>query len=279
MYERHGFFETLWASSSELPIQRKEHHHTRHVELSGLIYIPEAIRMSWKGLLKGSFPKDTIQRYIVANEGIANSTVFQGTLYELTVMRELMEKLRMEHMQVVGGSYDGGVDIRGRWDVTPIITEVDRHIHFEELPKRIKVNNTTIKPWRHRVKPSKYLDCYVQCKAFNSEKITGRQVRELIGVFAMQVPLSKRSSSIMIMSAPTLFTKDGITLFNEAQIPMIFTRVEMISALGNGNFDVENSGKLLQYYENDYASKLLANCGIKEWLKLRAYEAINKNQL
>lgn len=108
MYERHGFFETLWASSSELPIQRKEHHHTRHVELSGLIYIPEAIRMSWKGLLKGSFPKDTIQRYIVANEGIANSTVFQGTLYELTVMRELMEnyewsicRLSVDHTMVV----------------------------------------------------------------------------------------------------------------------------------------------------------------------------------
>ncbi|QEU59166.1 Rrg7 [Kluyveromyces lactis] len=232
--------------------------------------------MSWKGVFASSFPKDTLQKYIVANEGIANSTVFQGTLYELTVVRELMNKLRLEDMQVVGGSYDGGIDIRGKWNVLPLTKAIETQIQFDELPKRLKLPTTSIKPWKHRAKPDKYLDCYIQCKAFNSDKVTGRQVRELIGSFSMQVPARKRNSSIMIMSSPTLFTKDGIRLFNEATIPMVFTKVDMIQRLADGSFDVKNSGKLQHYYENDYASKLLANCGIKEWLKLKGYESLGQ---
>ncbi|CDO95717.1 unnamed protein product [Kluyveromyces dobzhanskii CBS 2104] len=227
--------------------------------------------MSWKGVFANKFPKEVLQQYIAANDGIVNSTVFQGTLYELTVVRELMDKLRIGNMQVVGGSYDGGIDIRGKWDISPLTEAIETKIQFEPLPKRLNLQKSSLKPWRHKMKPGKFLDCYVQCKAFSSDKVTGRQVRETIGAFAMGVPITKRNSSIMIMSSPTLFTRDGIRLFNEANIPMIFTQVEMIKKLADGSFDVEDSGQLQHYYENDHASKLLANCGIKEWLKLEGY--------
>lgn len=224
-------------------------------------------------MIKDNFGKHLLSDYARANGEIANSTVFQGTLYELTVMRELVNKLRFNSVHLVGGSYDRGIDIKGKWDISHIIEEVDKQVSFHtDLPKRFKLKDSSFKPWRDRVKKGKYMDCYVQCKAFNSDKVTGRQVRELIGTFSMKVPPTKRNSSVMVMSSPTMFTKDGLTLFNEANIPMIFARVEMLKKLANGDYDFEKSGQLVQYYENEYASKLLANCGIKEWLKLKCYD-------
>lgn len=235
--------------------------------------------MSWKGVFKGSLSDKILLDYIVSNAEIASSTVFRGTLYELTVMRELTKKLGLQNTQLIGGAYDHGVDIKGKLDVLPIITAVEKMIALEEeLPKRVRVGKSSIKPWRARIKSAKFLDCYVQCKAFNSDKVTGRQVRELMGTFAMRVPPAKRTSSLMVMSSPTLFTRNGLEVFNNAQVPMIFTQVGLLQKGEGGTFDFKNSGQLMQYYENEYASKFLLNCRIKEWLKLRAYDSISEEK-
>lgn len=224
--------------------------------------------------MKSKCYKNQILTYINANQHIVDSKVFQGTLYELTVMRELHKKLNVKTMQLTGSAYDQGIDIRGKWDVSEIFSSVkDSLLMARELPKRVTVNGVSLKPLCHRFTQGNLnssIDVLVQCKAFSNRKIAGRQVRELMGTLFQQIssPL-RRNKTVIMLSSPNLLTKDAISVMNQLSGPIIYLQVEMLRAKDvPGQYDFENSGRLLNYYENKYASKLLTNCGVSEWLKM-----------
>lgn len=218
---------------------------------------------------------NAILRFIRQNQEISQSSVFQGTLYEHTVMRELSEKLNMIRLQKVGGSHDRGVDIRGRWPLACLFGQVNKVVSLDNVPKRCKIHGTALKPLRCKIDENEGklepLNTLVQCKAFSGSKVSPREFRELVGTFASLVPDSQRNRSIMMMCSPNLLTRDGLSLINTVKVPLIYLRIEMLRQIGNC-YDVENSGRLLNYYENDYAATLLRGCGIKEWLKLSLYK-------
>ncbi|SCV99455.1 LAFE_0A03554g1_1 [Lachancea fermentati] len=221
-----------------------------------------------------------LRKYIEENTRISKSTVFQGTLYEHTVMRELRDKLLIEKMEMCGGSYDAGVDIKGKWPLNKIYDAVNSsHGLTKDVPKRISVNGCSFKPLKHKLMapaPFKPLNVLVQCKAFKNTKITGREMRELMGTYSLNVPSNKRNQTVFIMSAPNLLTRDGLLVMNSLAIPLIYARIEMLKS-HQGWYDLEYSGKLQNYYENEYASKLLDDCGIHEWLKSAAYKNYSDN--
>lgn len=217
---------------------------------------------------------NAISQFIRQNQEISQSTVFQGTLYELTVMRELSEKLNMSQLQKVGGSHDRGVDIRGQWPLNYLFGQVNKVVSLDDVPKRCKIHGTTLKPLRRKIDENDGkldpLKALVQCKAFSDSKVSPREFRELVGTFASLVPDSQRNHSIIMMSSPNLLTRDGLSLINTIKVPLIYLRIEMLQRMGD-NYDMEKSGRLLNYYENDYAAALLQGCGVKEWLKLSLY--------
>lgn len=217
---------------------------------------------------------NAIAQFIKQNQEISQSSVFQGTLYEHTVMRELSEKLHMNHLQKIGGSNDRGVDIRGQWPVDFLYREVSKLVTLDEVPKRSKILGTTLKPLRRKIDESDGkldpLRALVQCKAFSGSKVAPKEFRELVGTFASLVPESQRNRNVIMMCSPNLLTKEGLNLINAVKVPLIYLRIEMLQQIEN-DYDVKNSGRLLNYYENDYASALLQGCGIKEWLKLALF--------
>lgn len=218
---------------------------------------------------------DTLKKFIHENSHIAGSTVFQGTLYEYTVMRELKNKLCMDKLRRSGGSYDHGIDIKAKWPLDRIYSVINDQIGLvKEVPSRVLVNNTIFKPLKHKLtegKKFKPLDVLVQCKSFTSSKITGKEIRELMGAFAYNVTSAKRNHTVIIMSSPNFLTKDGLQMMNSLTIPLVYLRIEALKS-HQGWYDLDYSGRLLNYYENEYASKLLDDCGVQQWLKLAAYK-------
>lgn len=215
----------------------------------------------------------SIKRFIEENQSIANTTVFQGTLYEHTVMRELQEKLAMTQMQKTGGANDRGVDIRGSWDVSKIFHAMNPILKLDqlEIPARCKFNGVTFKPFRHKLPRETQLKVLIQCKAFTSSKVAPKEFRELLGTFTSLVPSRQRNKTAIMMCSPNMLTKDGLRLINSVAMPLIYLRIEMLRLKG-AQYDIADSGRLLNYYENEYASQFLQGTGIKEWLKLSMFK-------
>lgn len=219
---------------------------------------------------------DILTNFISQNQSIINSTVFQGTLYEYTVMRELHVKLFMDNVNKVGGAHDGGVDITSTWNINRIrgrvgtVMDLDKLYPRDKIPKRIKLHSGTVTPLIHKIANDENinLDVLVQCKAFNNSKVSPREFRELIGTYNSMVPRRKWKSSVMIMCSPHLLTPDGLKLINSIDISLIYLRIGQLNKTAGNSFDLANSGKLLNYYENETANRLLLGCGINECLKL-----------
>ncbi|QHS76388.1 Rrg7p [Saccharomyces paradoxus] len=224
------------------------------------------------------FNNHAIHTYVKQNAAVAHSTVFQGNLYEYTVMRELSEKLRMTKIRKTGGAHDGGVDIKGNWPVDDIYWKTSSLIPSSEIANNTKRTNSqngfVLKPLKYRIIDDTFepLKVLVQCKAFTKSKLSPREFRELVGTFTSLVSHNQRNKTVCIMCSPHLLTKDTLKLINNISLPLIYLRVEMLKEKTDGDFDLINSGRLVNYYENSYASTLLQDCKIPEWLKLGVYK-------
>ncbi|CCC68167.1 hypothetical protein NCAS_0B00830 [Naumovozyma castellii] len=219
---------------------------------------------------------DTLRNFIDQNRLISKSTVFQGNLYEFTVLRELDEKLGMINLSKVGGAHDGGRDIKGMWPIFQLyeekISNGNATSNLENIPKRTRVNGSLLKPLIHKynehatdtILPA--LKVLIQCKALSTTKVSPKELRELIGTFSSMVDSKHKNTTIAMMCSPHLLTKDGLTLINNIKMPLIYTRIEMLRPIGDNIYDIENSGKLINYYENEYAEQLLQGFGIKNWI-------------
>lgn len=219
------------------------------------------------------YSNEALKRFIEDNKSIANTTVFQGTLYEHTVMRELQNKLAMTQLQKTGGANDRGVDIRGSWDIWRIYSTMDPVLRLDQVqvPARGKFNGVSFKPFKHKLPKETQLKVLVQCKAFTSSKVAPKEFRELLGTFASMVSNSRRNKTVIMMCSPNMLTNDGLRLINSVALPLIYLRIEMLRLRGSA-YDIADSGRLLNYYENDYAAQFLQGLGIKEWLKLSMFK-------
>lgn len=166
------------------------------------------------------------------------STVFKGTLYEHTVVRELEHKFhnfglasgalsnqlcgqpssetqsnKLSDLEIIGGSFDHGIDIIGQ----------------------LKGSLTKL---------------LVQCKCFSKQKVTGKEIRELVGATSMYKTMNSQFESLSVLASPNTITKDGIQVMNKIPIPLIYLQVSMLNVR-----DLDQSGQILSVYENDYCYK------------------------
>lgn len=218
-----------------------------------------------------------IEQYITSNKNIHGSTVFQGTLYENVVMRELGQKLRMSSLERIGGAHDGGVDITAEWNIAGIEAKMSQVLgaYADHIPKTRSINGVRLTPIINKINQGKELiplRTLIQCKAFTSAKIAPKELRELAGTFSSLVPDRERDKTIMFMCSPHILTADGVKLINKLRLPLIYLQIGLLQFMAKSNkFDLEGSGHIISYYENEYAIKLLEGCRVAEWLKLHAY--------
>ncbi|QLG73576.1 hypothetical protein HG535_0F00860 [Zygotorulaspora mrakii] len=230
-------------------------------------------------LFKRLLCNNTIRKFINQNGAISQSSVFQGTLYEYTVMRELQTKLSMCELERVGGANDHGIDIKGSWHIKNIYRKMNPLLNLDQIeaPKRCRVNGAIFKPYRSKALMED-LKVLVQCKGRTHSKVGPREFRELIGTFTSTVTPTNRNKTVMLMCSPHMLTKNGLKLIEMLPIPVIYLRIELLRS-AEGLYDLMNSGRLLNYYENQFAQQFLQGCGINEWLKLTMYSATQQQDV
>ncbi|AGO10964.1 AaceriAFR541Wp [[Ashbya] aceris (nom. inval.)] len=210
-----------------------------------------------------------LQDYVRKNTAISGSTVFRGTLYELAVMRELHARLGMCHLRQRGGAYDGGIDITGKWNLADL-AGVAPGLDETEIPRYLRCGTARLKPLRRKILDgtARPLDVMVQCKALSTARVGGRPFRELFGAFAAIARSSaRRNSTLVMMSSPNLLTRDGATVMNQLELPIIYLRVSLPRIAADG---LLLGGRLENYYENAYAAALLDGCRVQQLLGLHS---------
>lgn len=192
----------------------------------------------------------SVQSYIsqaAINGTSPTSTVFLGTLYEFTVKEQLERRFGMS-LDHVGGANDGGRDLAGRWDISPM------RQGGEPIP--IRVGGKLIKPMLLRKSP--IMDVFVQCKCFNT-KIAAKELRELCGVLNASVRAQDKFRTLGVMCAPSTPTAQARTLMDQSMVPLVFCQVMEQRCLGDDPYDVRNyeGSTILGQYLNPLAIALL----------------------
>ncbi|AEY98225.1 FAFR541Wp [Eremothecium gossypii FDAG1] len=211
-----------------------------------------------------------LQDYVRKNAAILDSTVFRGTLYELTVMRELHARLGVSRLRQRGAAYDGGIDITGKWDLADV-PGVAPDPHEAAIPRSVRCGASRLKPLRRKILDgtARPLDVLVQCKALTTARVGGRLFRELFGAFGAFGARSKvhRNNTVLMLSSPNLLTRNGIAVMNQLELPIIYLRIGLPRIAADGSL---RDGYLEHYYENAYAAALLDGCRVQRLIGLHA---------
>lgn len=231
---------------------------------------------------KFSSSNDSILRFLRDNKAIVGSTVHKGTLYELTVERELRRKLLMQDLDVVGGSNDGGVDLTCKWPVSLIYQNciAKSAITEPKLPlKGSRINGKLIRPLINHMDNGPLsaltMDALVQCKAFTS-KISPKEIREMAGTFLSIFPNKRKSDALglAIMCSPHLLTPSSIKLIDQLTVPFLYLRIETLQLINSEEYDILNSGQLRGYMANQVLKQYLVGTGFEEWMNFELYNEI-----
>ncbi|KAH3682843.1 hypothetical protein WICPIJ_006182 [Wickerhamomyces pijperi] len=194
-----------------------------------------------------------------------DTTTFVGTSYELLVQRQLTSILQMKKLEHMGGSFDYGIDLKGKWDLSPYKPTSQEQ---EVLPIPV-FKGKKIKPIIS--KKSQIIDVLIQCKN-HSVKLTAKHIREISGIYNFSVTSVKRSKTFMIVCSPTILTPQGITQMNAVDIPIIYIWLEKLrkKSIDSKEYDIEGyeGGQLKGFYCNDFATCLLQGLNVEADIQL-----------
>ncbi|CAN3368001.1 hypothetical protein DICA1_F39282 [Diutina catenulata] len=148
------------------------------------------------------------------------STVFKGTLYELQCKEFLHQKLNCFHLIRVGGCYDNGIDIIGKWNL--------QH-YFDKLKSPPPARSTSVLRY---VKDLDAINILVQCKNIGT-KISARVVRELAGIYDFNVKRTAKQlrTNYLFLFSPHPLSPQAMTQLCTTNVPMIHVQLR-VSAMG-----------------------------------------------
>ncbi|KAJ9108486.1 hypothetical protein QFC20_003392 [Naganishia adeliensis] len=143
-------------------------------------------------------------------------TTILGNGYELHCLRLLQEQMRMS-LTRVGGKGDGGIDLRGWWNMPPKQEDSPSHATSEQAQQRIRV--------------------LAQCKA---EKLRPgpKLIREMEGVARREHDLSREATSesslhgtpasesiVTLLCSRSGFSPAAVVEANRSRIPMLLLHI------------------------------------------------------
>ncbi|KAK6461283.1 hypothetical protein DFJ63DRAFT_221957 [Scheffersomyces coipomensis] len=236
----------------------------------------------------------TYLNYCKINQVNLDTPVFRGTFYELYLLHFLQDYLHCRNLMKVGGAYDNGIDILGKWNLNHFYQRSDVFKSAKEksskipttslLKQAIEVSDPTTS--KSSISLENDINILVQCKN-SSKKITAKVIRELTGIYyyhinggALKSPSATKtliSTHYLFLVSPTRLTPQGIAQLDQSQIPIIHMRIDPLQHNPNKSIDedsvykLENwdiGGQLYSIYLNTVARKLLT--GLKLELQLEA---------
>ncbi|OWB57432.1 hypothetical protein B5S28_g3376 [[Candida] boidinii] len=194
------------------------------------------------------------------------STVFQGNLYELTILEFLRNKFDITKAIHQGGKNDKGIDIRANWDLTQlkaIPSELPKESSYELVNATKRLKPLIIR--KNKIK-SLNVKLFVQCKCYEKSRIDAKLIREINGTYSNTVSQNSNSRVFFMLVTPTTFTRQGRIDFDLSQIPLIFCKYSKSRKIKGDGYSLKDYdwGQFESFYCNPIAHALLK--GI-DWTK------------
>ncbi|CCH44082.1 hypothetical protein BN7_3641 [Wickerhamomyces ciferrii] len=185
-----------------------------------------------------------------------DTTVFQGTIFEMRAKEKLEKALKIKNLRHAGGAFDNGIDLIGSLDILQYKTD-------KEPRKAVPLKGKRVKPLILRKRTD--LDVIIQCKSFSS-KVTAKEIREQSGIFNFNIRRTDRNNSLMIMAASSVLTSQGLTQLDTVDIPMIYCQISRLRQIAENPYDLSSyeGGDLLGFYFNPYALALFEGTSFYE---------------
>ncbi|OBA21306.1 hypothetical protein METBIDRAFT_179699 [Metschnikowia bicuspidata var. bicuspidata NRRL YB-4993] len=197
-----------------------------------------------------------------------NSTVFRGTLYELTAKALLEQSLHFSDLVRSGGAGDNGLDLYGRWDLS----------HYRPADGAIRKPPASslllaCKPFsaqNNALDLRQDVVVLVQCKN-HRVKIKAATIRELAGIREFHINMTsktERRKTFMVLVSPLPMTKQGTQQMDTSDVPMLHAQVSPLEAPlvpGPGDFCLQKwkGGVLGPVYLNFSARTLLQGLSVE----------------
>lgn len=220
-----------------------------------------------------------------------NSTLFRGTLYELLAKQLMSSSLNCHSLIRVGGSFDQGIDIMGKWDLSRYWHQLD--------PKPSNISPTklqfgSVKPiLKNSIEYNEYnciqqpanrklnylclesdINVLVQCKNYDT-KIRPATVREISGLYHHHVNTkSARSRTFMFIVSPRPLTYLALKIVDSLPIPIVHCMLSILRFNKGDIYSLDNwrGGDLESLYMNAVARSLLAGLNLElEFEKIKKH--------
>ncbi|KAG7923408.1 hypothetical protein KL905_000626 [Ogataea polymorpha] len=187
------------------------------------------------------------------------STVFRGSLYEISFADFLAHHLNLKRIVLQGGANDGGIDMQATWNLKQLKREPEKPADSYLGPALKHVVPFVEQKQNDAFK----VHLYVQCKCWKRSKMDAKMVRELTGTFADFFAREKLQNRALVMFVtPTGATKVGLANFDSSMVPMIFVKfsVPQLKSPGLDPYNAENyiRGRAESFYCNPIAQALLS---------------------
>ncbi|KAG7796890.1 hypothetical protein KL944_004991 [Ogataea haglerorum] len=187
------------------------------------------------------------------------STVFRGSLYEISFAEFLVDHLNLRRMVLQGGANDKGIDMQATWNLKQLkrVPEKPADVFLGPALKHVV-------PFVEQKQNDAFkVHLYVQCKCWKRSKMDAKMVRELTGTFADFFAREKLQNRALVMFVtPTGATKVGFADFDSSVVPMIFVKfsVPELKSPGLDPYKAENyiKGRAESFYCNPIAQALLS---------------------
>lgn len=204
-----------------------------------------------------------------------NSTIFKGTLYELSAKAFLEQWLHCKDVIKVGGSYDYGIDLRGKWNLREYWNRVavnnPRELKsFGQLLKASDAYKTDVGSTSNKLSLKNDINILVQCKNYD-QKVKASVIRELIGIYHFHINKKKDFvlNYIFLISLHNL-TKQAQLEIDKIDIPVVHCKLKPLHFIGGDVYDITNwtGSDLDSIYLNKLSRKFLTGLSLEIQFKL-----------
>lgn len=187
-------------------------------------------------------------KYCESNKVDTTSTVFRGTLYELSCMEFLKKEMHCTNLIKVGGSYDNGLDLLGKWDLNHFYRQARDNYPDKRTLK--KLPSTTLLSKSTEFTPGGIslqddVNVLVQCKNF-TKRIGPSTVRELGGIYNFHVKYRSASfHNILFFITLSELTKESRKMLDALSFPVMCIRLQPL------HYSLKESYDPAKYFDLD----------------------------
>lgn len=144
-------------------------------------------------------------------------TVYKGTLYELQCKEFMTHHLHCHQLVRVGGAYDNGVDIIGKWDLNHYMNRLP------QPPTNLPLTSLLRNP-----KELGGVLVIAQCKNVGT-KIGAKVVRELAGIYEYNLKRAPKTlrTNYMFLFSPHPLSEQGMVQWNTTKVPMVHVQLRV----------------------------------------------------